>query len=128
GLVGLGVIIAALGTTLVLTMPAGRGGAWFGDATEKAEGDPRLLPGFERGYRWTPMAHRSFPGSSLFPLLFVGLAAFAIAAAFRHGMRRNGRACDAVGHEDAIAVLRREFAEGRISEEEYRQRQAALRE
>jgi len=75
-----------------------------------------------------PMAHRSYPGSSLVPIFFIGFAAFALAAAFRHGMRRSGRACDAVNPEDAIAVLRREFAEGRISEAEYRQRLAALRE
>jgi len=72
GLIGLGVIIAALGTTLVLTLPADGDGTWFGhgpwqgrwafaapdgrgDATEQTEADPRLLPASSAdtdGCRW----------------------------------------------------------------------------
>jgi hypothetical protein len=140
-LIGLGVAILALGTTLVLTIPARGDEAWFGHgpwqgrwayaapgergaATEKAEDVPRLAPGPARGYGWMRAGHCSF----LNPFLLLGLSALAIFAAVRHGARKRDHAGGAFCREDAVSVLRREFAEGRISEEEYRKRLATLQE
>jgi putative membrane protein len=59
------------------------------------------------------------PWFLLFPLLWIGLAVFAIVT-LRGGWRRSG-------HHSAEAVLGERFAKGEITSDEYRERLAVLR-
>ncbi|MCX7023031.1 MAG: hypothetical protein NT080_00240 [Spirochaetes bacterium] len=151
-LVGLGIAIVALGTALFLTMPPpgyypgpmhGRG-YWQprgGDPQADIDGTdgPGAAPGAgPRGGKvfapWGPNAfgrgHRGMSGGPhmIFGIFFVGVIVLIGFLVARPGFHHPGRFDGTVRGEDAVSLLRREFAEGRVSEEEYRKRLAALRE
>jgi len=139
-LIGLGIAIAALGTTLFLTAPESR--SYFGHmggldyrfegAREQAQDGrgetlpplgPRFGQGrFDRG-RFGMMAGHGFPGGILLPLALFALVIYAVRR--RHDHLRGTGACPS-REEDAVSILRRDFAEGKIGEDDYRKRLAAL--
>jgi uncharacterized membrane protein len=147
-LAGLGLAIIAVGLILVLTGPAA-GAAWrhgpgyaFGRGYEgqaPAEGGngqdaaPKLGREFRDGWGPGRMPMRGagamFLGPSMgFCLVFAVLGLFVIATAVRWGFRHGGHHAGPAGDEDAVSLLRREFAEGKLAEDEYRSRLAALRD
>lgn len=128
-LVIIAAIIIALGTGLALTASAqgwegGRGG-W---ARSGGPGpDFRDGRGFGRG----PMFEGRMPLRAMAGLCLLGLAGLSglglglVYVALRRG---HGAGLHEGQHHGAIGLLRRDFAEGKISEDVYRSRLAVLRE
>ncbi|HUW42308.1 MAG TPA: hypothetical protein VMV90_14975 [Rectinemataceae bacterium] len=128
-LVGLGIAILALGAAIAIGISStgafpgpwfGRGGpgfhAWGGPG-------PGQGPGFEPGFRGLWMGMHMAGG--LVVLAVIALLALAFSR------RRFHRPVELGGqrHEDdAEGLLRVEFAEGKVSEDEYRGRLAALQD
>jgi len=123
-LVALGILMVGLGAALIATFPwqqnvaqagatvaPGSGplhGPWYGDA-----------PMYWHGYGWRHFhGPRFFGGGLLIAVLLVVLIGVAA------GRWRRGHYEERL---DAEEILRRSFAEGRISEEEYQSRLRALR-
>lgn len=148
-LIVIGLVIVALGTTLFLTAPSswpfpGRMGSYYWqeqgltqgadrDATTAPDLDGRAWgefgtygPGMFRGGYYGMHGGGHFAGGALIFLGFVVLGAFLIKR--RHGRTFDLSAGGPPREEDALAILRREFAEGRINEEEYRKRLDVLQE
>ena len=129
-LVGLGIAILALGVTLAITIASTGAypGPWFGRGAQggfHAWGGYGFGqgPGFEPGFRgmWAGM-HMA---GGLVLLAAIALLALAFSRRRYHG---SAGPDGLRGEADAVGFLRVEFAEGRISEDEYRARLAALRE
>jgi uncharacterized membrane protein len=128
-LIVLGVAIVALGAVLVFT--GSGGGAGYGGGWAFGRGHMDGYRGLANGGRYMGYGHFGFPW-----LPIVGLAVlFAIVARagrrhhlfsmHRHGLRQTEfHGAD----ESAIEVLRREFAEGRISMEDFVARRKVLEE
>ena len=123
-LVALGIAIMALGGVLAATFPWSQGMSPFASPTgTPPTGVP--LPGGWYGYHhgWGFMhGPRFFGGGLLIIVLVILLISFAVRR-WRHGGYYYGRE----GRLDAEEILRRTFAEGRITEEEYKSRLDALR-
>jgi uncharacterized membrane protein len=126
-LLGLGIAILALGAALAIGISStgAWSGPWFGRGGQglHAWGGPGLGqgPGFEPGFRGMWMGMHLAGG-------LVSLAVIALLA-LAFSRRRFHRPAALGGHpreEDALGLLRVEFAEGTISEDEYRGRLAAL--
>jgi uncharacterized membrane protein len=142
-----GLAIVALGTTLFLAAPSswpypGHMGNYYWQGQDQANGvDRDSRPALEadgrssdnfvpRGYgmfRYYGMhGPGNFAGGAL---VLLGVVVFgAIMIKRRHGDGFDQSTGDSRGEKDALAVLRREFAEGRLSEEEYRHRLEVLQE
>ncbi len=103
-----GLAIVALGTTMFLVAPS----SW-------------PYPGHMSGY-YGMRGPGHFAGGAVVFLGFVIFAAFIVKR--RHGGDFGWSAGGPTRGEDALAVLRREFAEGRISEDDYRHRLNVLEE
>jgi len=119
-----GLAIAALGTVLYLTSPAER--VFSGHRGFEYSRDQRQSPAYDfprPGYYAMP-GMRHFGGGAfvVLGLLLIGGIAFKR----RHGHGAVGKARCPSREEDAISLLRREFAEGRVSEDDYRKRLDAL--
>ena len=122
-LVGLGIAILALGTTLALTMPSTGPfpGPWLGRGGEGFAPWGRFA--FGQGYGGMWMGMHMVGGAILFIII-----AFAVLALLRRqAFRREGSASMLMEGRNST-LLRIEFAEGRISEAEYRERLAVLKE
>ncbi|MGO8692103.1 MAG: hypothetical protein ACLQMF_00385 [Rectinemataceae bacterium] len=122
-LVGLGIAILVLGTTLALTMPSTGPfpGPWLDRGGEGFAPWGRFAVGQGYGGMW--MGMHMVGGVILFIIIV-----FAVLALLRRRNFRQGRFGEHAHEGDAITLLRIEFAEGRISEAEYRERLAVLKE
>jgi uncharacterized membrane protein len=126
-LVALGILIVALGGMLIATFPwqqAGWPSAGWTQGGPQAGVPPAGYPGPWSGhpYGWGYLHGPRFFGGGLLILLLVILAVSLFVRRGRHWRyeRRDGGL-------DAEEILRRTFAEGRITEEEYTSRLRALR-
>jgi uncharacterized membrane protein len=138
-LLALGLAIAALGIVLALAIPEGAEAGWAscGPGYAFAKGhfhgeDPAAtgaVPGDGHWEGFRSMPNRAFgrplghrPGA----LVLGALVIFGLAMLARRMRRHHGCAGPDCRAEDAVTILRRDFAEGKISEEIYRQRLEAL--
>ncbi len=126
-LVALGIAMVVLGGVLVATFPWSQAGAPFAHFWSQGQGLP---PGAQPGYGpWYGYPHGwgffhgpRFFGGGLFILLLVVLVISLAARRWRHY-----RPYGPDERLDAEEILRRAFAEGRITEEEYKRRLSTLR-
>ena len=126
-LVALGIAMVALGGVLIATFPWSQASGAFAHFWGQGQGLP---PGAEPGYGprhgyphgWGFFHGPRFFGGGLFILVLVILVISL--AARRWGYRRYDGPDKGL---DAEGILRRTFAEGRITEEEYKSRLSALR-
>ena len=125
-LVALGIAMVALGGVLVATFPWSEAGGPFAQLWGQGQGVP---PGVQPGYGpWYGYPHGwgfhgpRFFGGGLFILVVVVLVVSLAARRWRYH-----RSYGSNEHLDAEEILRRTFAEGRITEEEYKSRLSALR-
>ncbi len=121
-LLGLGIAIAALGTTLALTMSSTGlfPGPWFDRGGEGFARGGAFA--FGRGFGGMWMGMHMMGGVILFAVIV-----FAALALLRRQGFRQGTFAGHAHEEDATTLLRVEFAEGRISEDQYKERLAALK-
>ncbi len=123
-LIATGLAIAALGTVLFLTNPSAA--AFTGHMGRGNYQDQRQSQNYESmrfgNYRMLNMTH--FGGMAFFILGFMLIGGIAFKRSHGHGS--IGRDHVPSREEDAISLLRREFAEGRINEDDYRKRLDAL--
>lgn len=128
-LVALGIAMVALGGVLVATFPWSQAGTPFAHFWGQGQGLP---PGAQPGgtgpwYGGYPHGWSFFHGPRFFGggLLILVLVVLVISlAARRWGYHRSSSPDERL---DAEEILRRMFAEGRITEEEYKSRLGALR-
>lgn len=126
-LVALGIAMVVLGGVLVATFPWSQAGAPFAHFWSQGQGLP---PGAQPGYGpWYGYPHGwgffhgpRFFGGGLFILLLVVLVISLAARRWRHY-----RPYGPDERLDAEEILRRAFAEGRITEEEYKSRLSTLK-
>jgi uncharacterized membrane protein len=126
-LVALGIAMIALGGVLIATFPWSQASGPFAHFWGQGQGVP---PGAQPGYGpWYGYPHGwgffhgpRFFGGGLFILVLVILVISLMAR--RGGYHRSYSPDERL---DAEEILRRTFAEGRISEEEYKSRLSALR-
>jgi uncharacterized membrane protein len=135
-LVALGIAMVVLGGVLVATFPWSEAGGPFGHFWGQAQGQfqgqgvpPGTQPGTQPGFApWYGHPHMwgfhgpRFFGGGLFILVLVVIV---VSLAARRG--RYHRYHGPEERLDAEEILRRSFAEGRITEEEYKSRLSALR-
>ena len=129
-LVALGIAMVALGGVLVATFPWSEAGAPFAHFWGQGQGLPPGAQPAQPGYGpWSGYPHGwgffhgpRFFGGGLFILVFVILAISLAARRWRY--HRNYGPDERL---DAEEILRRSFAEGRITEEEYNSRLSVLR-
>jgi uncharacterized membrane protein len=125
-LVALGIAMVALGGVLIATIPWSQAGVPFAHFWGQGQGvPPEAQPGYGPWYGhphgWGFFHGPRFFGGGLFILVLVILV---IMAARRWGYHRFHGSDERL---DAEEILRRSFAEGRITEEEYKSRLSALR-
>jgi uncharacterized membrane protein len=126
-LVALGIAMVVLGGVLIATFPWSQAGAPFAHFWAQGQGMP---PGaqpdagqwFGHPHGWGFFHGPRFFGGGLFFLVLVILG---ISLAFRRGRYRRSFGPDE--RLDAEEILKRSFAEGRITEEEYKSRLGTLR-
>lgn len=135
-LVALGIVIIGLGTVLLFNVPtefAANGGFPYGFGRHHQlfnQGGETVIPGGPNmgaagPYQFMARGH-GFGFGGLGFLLIVGLSGLLIWGL----VRRRGHRSDTEyqGSESAEDILRRNFAEGKIDETEYRARLATLKE
>ncbi len=126
-LVALGIAMVALGGVLVATFPWSQAGVPFAHFWGQGQGQtpgaqPSYGPFYGYPYGWGFFHGPRFFGGGLFILVLVILVISL--AARRWGYHRFHRPDEWL---DAEEILKRTFAEGRITEEEYKSRLSALR-
>ena len=135
-LVALGIALVGLGTVLVVTAPASAAGAFpypgfwgrgpAGPETALSDAAPADASGFWRGFPRGPwlMPARMFGGG----FLCIGMLVLFFFILSRRWRGRFPRWRGRCGEDGAVEILRRSFAEGSITEEEYKKRLKALEE
>jgi uncharacterized membrane protein len=119
-LVALGGAAIALCVILLVAAPAD----WAQyHANGKCSHHPWMVPGAAQPDGQPGAWAKHGKGGHFGPLLVAGAVILIAALAF--GRHRKGRQ---PGHEPAEELLKRQFAEGKITEEEYRSRLSAIRE
>jgi hypothetical protein len=116
-----GVAILALGATLVFSWPSVGQGQGFGRFQQHRDWDGRAIG---------PMGMGRFGFGPAGGVILLAVGVLLVGALARPGRWRPGRrGPEAPAHEeDALVILRLAYAEGRISEAEYRSRLVVLRE
>jgi uncharacterized membrane protein len=137
-LIALGIAMVVLGGVLIATFPwseaGGPFGHFWGQGQFQGQGvppatQPGTQPGAQPGYApWYGYHHGwGFHGPRFFGggLFILVLVVTVVSLAARRGRYHRWHAPEE--RLDAEEILRRAFAEGRITEEEYKSRSAALR-
>ncbi len=123
-LVALGIVIVVLAGVLLATFPWSQGLHPFAHAWAQGQGTPPPGPDGWYGYpyRWGFLGGPRFFGGGL---LIAALVILVVTLAVRRWRSWGYRPWDE--RMDAEGILRRQFAEGRITEQEYKSRLDALR-
>jgi uncharacterized membrane protein len=126
-LVALGIAMVALGGVLIATFPWSQAGSPFAHFWSQGQGlPPGAQPGdgpwYGHPHGWGFFHGPRFFGGGLFILVLVILVISLAARRWRYH-----RSYGPDERLDAEEILRRSFAEGRITEEEYKSRLSVLR-
>ena len=135
-LIVVGILMLALGGVMAATFPWQQAGLPFAHAWgqgqgvpqdgSQGQGVPQAAPGGWYGYHhgWFMHGPRFFGGGFLILVLVVIAVALIARRAAYMGAWRHGDPDRGLGAEE---ILRKKFAQGEISEEEYKSRMSALR-
>jgi len=130
-LVALGIAMVALGGVLVATFPWPQAGVPFGHFWGQGQGlPPGAEPGAQPGdglWHGSPHAWGFFHGPRFFGGGLFILVLVVLAISFASRRWRHHRYYGPDEHLDADEILRRSFAEGKITEDEYKSRLSTLR-